>query len=34
MIFWGTLQNGYTVPSFVRQGTWYFNELIWAGVSK
>jgi hypothetical protein len=28
------LQDGYTVPSFVRQGIWYFNELIWASVSK
>jgi hypothetical protein len=31
MVFWGMLQDGYTVPPFGRGGLWHFNESYWDG---
>jgi len=33
LIFWGTLQEGYTIPEYGRGGLWHFNESYWDGTS-
>jgi len=33
LVFWGMLQDGYTVPAFGRGGLWHFDEPIWMGAA-
>ena len=33
LVFWGMLQDGYTVPAFGRGGIWHFDEPIWTGAA-